>query len=238
MLEHFCALVTYRLKDDLGYNRQLRTTVGKALAALKFAATRRGPLATPTGDVMAVFKTRQDLDRGDGQFLARLMSVADVSGEERGQIDSHGGVSCAAEILRPTSEGSVWITSADPSAPLSIDPNYLATDYDRRTTVVRGAQDPRDLRAFAARRRPVARARDRGAAHRRLLDHADDDLGQPHGADAGDGRPGRGVDPRHHTRRAGSSRLSYCASAAISASRHGRSGLRPASADRRADNAE
>jgi choline dehydrogenase-like flavoprotein len=113
----------------------VRTTVGKALAALKFAATRRGPLATPTGDVMAVFKTRQDLDRGDGQFLARLMSVADVSGEERGQIDSHGGVSCAAEILRPTSEGSVWSTSADPSAPLSIDPNYLATDYDRRTMV-------------------------------------------------------------------------------------------------------
>jgi choline dehydrogenase len=135
MLEHFCALVTYRLKDDLGYNRQLRTTSGKLLAALKFAATRGGPLATPTGDVMAVFKTRPELDRVDGQFLARLMSVADVSGEERGQIDSHGGVSCAAEILRPTSEGSVWITSADPGAPLSIDANYLATDYDRKTMV-------------------------------------------------------------------------------------------------------
>jgi choline dehydrogenase-like flavoprotein len=44
-------------------------------------------------------------------------------------------VSCAAEVLRPTSEGSVWITSPDPSAPLSIDPNYLATDYDRKTMV-------------------------------------------------------------------------------------------------------
>jgi choline dehydrogenase len=92
---------------------------------------------------MAVFKTQPDLDRVDGQFLARLMSVADVSGGERGQIDSHGGVSCAAEILRPTSEGSVWITSADPSAPLSIDPNYLATDYDRKTMagVVRKIRD-------------------------------------------------------------------------------------------------
>jgi choline dehydrogenase len=135
MLEHFCALVTYRLKDDLGYNKQLRTTPGKIFAALKFAATRRGPLATPTGDVMAVFKTRPDLDRVDGQFLARLMSVTDVSGGERGKIDSHGGVSCAAEILRPTSEGSVRITSADPGAPMSIDPNYLATDYDRKTMV-------------------------------------------------------------------------------------------------------
>jgi choline dehydrogenase len=63
------------------------------------------------------------------------MSVADVSGGERGQIDSHGGVSCAAEVLRPTSKGSVWITSPDPGAPLSIDPNYLATDYDRKTMV-------------------------------------------------------------------------------------------------------
>ncbi|GAC1401535.1 MAG: GMC family oxidoreductase N-terminal domain-containing protein [Mycobacterium sp.] len=135
MLEHFCALVTYRLKDDLGYNRQLRTTVGKLVAAMKFAITRGGPLATPTGDVMAIFKTRPELDRVDGQFLARLMSVADVSGSERGQIDSHGGVSCAAEILRPTSEGSLRITSADPHAPLSIEPNYLATEYDRKTIV-------------------------------------------------------------------------------------------------------
>jgi choline dehydrogenase len=135
MLEHFCAFVTYRLKDDLGYNRQLRTTFGKISAALKFAATRRGPLATPTGDVMAIFKTQPDLDRVDGQFLARLLSVADVSGGERGSIDSHGGVSCAAEVLRPTSEGTVSITSADPHAPLSIDPNYLATDYDRKTMV-------------------------------------------------------------------------------------------------------
>jgi choline dehydrogenase-like flavoprotein len=29
----------------------------------------------------------------------------------------------------------VWITSADPHAKLSIDPNYLATEYDRTTMV-------------------------------------------------------------------------------------------------------
>ncbi|WP_202873094.1 GMC oxidoreductase [Kribbella capetownensis] len=33
------------------------------------------------------------------------------------------------------SEGSIHITSADPDAPLDIDPNYLATEHDRTTSV-------------------------------------------------------------------------------------------------------
>ena len=36
------------------------------------------------------------------------------------------------EILRPTSEGSLWVTSPNPEAPLMIDPNYFATEHDRR----------------------------------------------------------------------------------------------------------
>jgi choline dehydrogenase-like flavoprotein len=49
-------------------------------------------------------------------------------------IERQAGVSCLGMVLRPTSEGTIEITSADPSAPLRIDPNYLDTDYDRTTT--------------------------------------------------------------------------------------------------------
>lgn len=36
-------------------------------------------------------------------------------------------------VLRPTSEGSLEITSRDPDAALRINPNCLRTDYDRQT---------------------------------------------------------------------------------------------------------
>jgi choline dehydrogenase-like flavoprotein len=35
-------------------------------------------------------------------------------------------------VLRPTSEGSLAITSANPDAGLDIDPGYFATEHDRR----------------------------------------------------------------------------------------------------------
>ncbi|HAY07122.1 MAG TPA: choline dehydrogenase, partial [Hyphomonas sp.] len=41
-------------------------------------------------------------------------------------------ITVAACNLRPTSRGSVRITSADPEAPPEINPNYLATEEDRR----------------------------------------------------------------------------------------------------------
>lgn len=37
--------------------------------------------------------------------------------------------------LRPDSEGSIRITSADPDAPLDIDANYFATENDRTTAI-------------------------------------------------------------------------------------------------------
>jgi choline dehydrogenase-like flavoprotein len=61
MLEHFCVIATYRLNQNLGYNKHLRSKAAKGFTALKYLATRKGPLATPTGDVMAIFKTRPDI---------------------------------------------------------------------------------------------------------------------------------------------------------------------------------
>lgn len=135
MLEHFCVINTYQLAEDIGYNRLLRNTKAKGLTALKYLATRKGPLATPTGDVMAIFKTTPGVDRVDGQVLVRMMSVGSVRPDAPAGIEDVGGVSCMGEVLRSTSEGSVWITSPDPDAPLTVDANYLATEYDRKTSV-------------------------------------------------------------------------------------------------------
>jgi choline dehydrogenase len=136
MLEHFVVVNSYRLKEDIGYNRVMRSGPAKAKTALKYLATRKGALATAGGDVMAIFKTRPDVDRVDGQVLVRLLSTdSHRGGQAGGGIEALPGLTCAGEVLRPTSEGSVWITSSDPDAALMVDPNYLATEYDRKTSV-------------------------------------------------------------------------------------------------------
>ncbi len=136
MLEHFCVINAYRLNDDLGYNRQLRSTFAKGMTVLKYLATRRGLLAKPNGEVIAIFKSRRDVDRVDVQALVSMMSTASgtVRPDRPGGIDPLPGISCMAEVLRPTSEGNVRITSAEPDAPLVVDPNYLDTEYDRKTS--------------------------------------------------------------------------------------------------------
>jgi choline dehydrogenase len=137
MLEHFCVINTYRLSEDLGHNRDWRSTLAKGKTTLRYLTTRKGVLATPTGEVLAVFKSRPEADRVDSQALVSLMSIAGgtVRPDRPGGIDPLPGVSCMAEVLRPTSEGSVWITSANPDEPIAVDPNYLDTSYDRKTSV-------------------------------------------------------------------------------------------------------
>lgn len=51
------------------------------------------------------------------------------------QIESEPGMMAVGYCLRPDSEGRLAITSADPDAPLDIDPNYLATDHDRDVSI-------------------------------------------------------------------------------------------------------
>ncbi|MFZ0835305.1 MAG: GMC oxidoreductase, partial [Mycobacterium sp.] len=131
MREHRCMTLRFRLCEDLGYNRQLATSSGQALAAARYVAYRKGPLAAPSFDVLAFLKTTPDAPRVDGQLLMSPFTIPAYNVGEPVAVERAPGISCLGFVLRPTSEGSVAVTSADPSAPLLIEPNYLATDYDR-----------------------------------------------------------------------------------------------------------
>jgi len=50
-------------------------------------------------------------------------------------FEAEPGMQCCSYILRPESEGGALVTSADPAAPLAIDPAYLDTQNDRETAV-------------------------------------------------------------------------------------------------------
>jgi choline dehydrogenase len=132
--EHRCATLRLQLNEDLGYNRQLSSPFAQALTAARYLATRKGPLAAPSFDIVGFVKSEPDIERPDGQIMLGPWTIPPYNLGEPVAIERQAGVSCLGMVLRPTSEGSVAISSADPSAPLRIDPNYLDTDYDRTTT--------------------------------------------------------------------------------------------------------
>ncbi|KRD05747.1 GMC oxidoreductase [Mycobacterium sp. Root265] len=135
MLEHRCLAIQFRLNRDIGYNRQLSTGTGQALTGLKYLATKKGPLAGGAYDVVGFLKTDPGTERPDAQILAAPFTAAPLqAGKELG-LERAPGVSAIGYVLRPTSEGSVTITSSDPAAPSDIDPNFFDTDYDRRVGV-------------------------------------------------------------------------------------------------------
>lgn len=136
MREHRCAALRFRLKEDLGYNKLLSSNVGQAISGMKYLASRKGPLAAPSFDIVAFAKSREDAGRVDGQIMMGPWTLPpyNTSGEPV-SIEREPGISCLGMVLRPTSQGSVEITSNRPDTALRIDPNYLSSPADRDTTV-------------------------------------------------------------------------------------------------------
>lgn len=131
MREHRCFVIQFRLNRDVGYNRLLSTTARQALTTARYLATKRGPLAGAAFDVVGFFKTSPELDRPDAQILMAPFSLAPYEQGEAAAVEREPGLQAIGYVLRPDSEGSVTITSADPAAPLDIDPGYLTSPHDR-----------------------------------------------------------------------------------------------------------
>jgi choline dehydrogenase len=130
--EHRCFMLQARLNHDGGYNRQFSTQRGQTVAGVKYFITRKGPLALPAFDVIGFLKTDPSLDRVDGQVLMAPFSTLPYEPGGAVGVESEPGIQCLGFVLRPQSEGSAHITSADPDAPLDIVPNYFAAAEDRR----------------------------------------------------------------------------------------------------------
>ena len=129
--EHRAFMLQFRLAEDLGYNELLTS----GAAELEYLETGGGPLSTPSFDIVAFLKTRPELDRPDAQIQVAPFSTLPLEPGQPLQLESEPGMLCVGFVLRPDSEGSIRLTSADPDAPLDIDANYFATEHDRSTAV-------------------------------------------------------------------------------------------------------
>ena len=130
--DHYQARVIVRLKERMSLNNDVRNPVALARMGLQWMFGQRGPLTVGAGQVGGVVATGLASDgKPDVQFLVMPLSV-DKPGEP---LHRFPGFSAAVMQARPSSTGTVHISSPDPLAPPRIVPNYLNTPQDVRTLV-------------------------------------------------------------------------------------------------------
>ncbi len=96
---------------------------------MQYMATRQGPGRLNHLHSGAFLKTRPELDRPDIQlhFVNAIMFDHARTPADRDGFTVH------ACQLRPESKGTIRLGSSDPFQPALVDPNYLASDVDKRT---------------------------------------------------------------------------------------------------------
>jgi choline dehydrogenase-like flavoprotein len=132
--EHWMAIVQCKLKQPLSINNQFS---GFRLVAnvLKYFLLKKGLMSTSTHEVCAFVKTRPELDRPDAQIVFAPISLVQGGEEAKFAFEPWHGIQIHGFQLRPESQGSIAIQSADPAEQPVIKPNYFSTGEDRRTVI-------------------------------------------------------------------------------------------------------
>ncbi len=145
--DHLCIDHLYRSRVPT-LNDELRPWWGKLRVALRYLATRSGPLALSVNQGGGFVRSRPGLARPDLQLYFSPLSYTRALPGQRALMspDAFPGFLLSAQPCRPTSRGHVRLRSSDVHAAPLIVPNSLATDHD----VVAMLDATRFLRRFAA----------------------------------------------------------------------------------------
>ncbi|HWU04251.1 MAG TPA: GMC family oxidoreductase N-terminal domain-containing protein, partial [Novosphingobium sp.] len=138
LCDHQMVTISYDLHNHPGINREY---VGWRLYknALRYFATRRGPLARVGLPLTMLWSSQGDDSWPDFQLAAApfaMRSSKEMKTEPgRGPITARPGITFSGFYLRPKSRGSVAITSTDPAAPPLVDAGWW-TDMEDQTRQV------------------------------------------------------------------------------------------------------
>ena len=175
-------------------NDDLNSWLGQARLGLQWLLHRSGPLAVGINQGGCFMRALPaEAKTPDIQFHVATLS-ADMAG---GKVHPYSGFTLSTCQLRPESRGHIRIRSSDPFEPPEMQPNYLATDLDRRTTVAgvkAVAGDRRDVGDAAvrqARGQAGHRGRERRCAACVLPSQRRDHLPPERHLQDGPGRPRR-----------------------------------------------
>jgi choline dehydrogenase len=112
-------------------NDEVRHPLKKLAVGTQYLLTRTGPMTLAASQVCVFTHSRKGMDRPDIQFHMQPLS-ADKPAEGVHPFSAFTSSVCQ---LRPTSRGSIRITSPDPAVYPSIQPNYLSTEEDCQVAV-------------------------------------------------------------------------------------------------------
>jgi choline dehydrogenase len=156
--DHLQIRLSYECTKPITTNDQLNSLFGQAKIGLQWLLLRSGPLAIGINQGGCFMRALRGEDGSpqastpDIQFHVATLS-ADMAG---GKVHPYSGFTMSICQLRPESRGHVRIRGTDPFEPPEMQPNYLSTELDRRTTVA-GMKAARAIAASAAMRPYVKR---------------------------------------------------------------------------------
>ncbi len=129
--DHLQLRAIYKVDGITTLNEQYHSTFGFARMLAEYAMFRTGPLTMAPSQLGLFTRSDSDQDRANLQYHVQPLSL-DRFGEPLHTFPAFTASVCN---LRPTSRGSVKLRSPQASDPPMIQPNYLATDEDRRVAV-------------------------------------------------------------------------------------------------------
>jgi choline dehydrogenase len=156
--DHLQIRLSYECTKPITTNDQLNSWFGQAKLGMEWLIHRTGALAVGINQGGCFMRALTDSQgkpvaaTPDIQFHVATLS-ADMAG---GKVHPYSGFTMSICQLRPESRGHIRIRSRDPAEPPEMQPNYLATELDRATTVA-GVKAARAIAASAAMRPYVKR---------------------------------------------------------------------------------
>lgn len=129
--DHLGVSYFYRATEPT-LNQDLGTWPGRIRAALRFLATRDGPLSLSVNQIGGLVRSAPDRPRPDMQLYFNPLSYSTLYDGKRKLMkpDAFPGFITGFNSCRPTSTGRIDVASPDPDAAPRIVPNYLATNQD------------------------------------------------------------------------------------------------------------
>ncbi|MBU3576975.1 GMC family oxidoreductase [Polynucleobacter sp. UK-Kesae-W10] len=126
--DHLQLRMVYKVSGIKTLNTKANSLFGKMMIGLEYLFKRSGPMSMAPSQLGAFAYSSPKQKRANVEYHVQPLSL------ERFGEDLHSFNAFTASVcnLRPTSRGSVHITSTDPEAPPAICPNYLSTEEDRQ----------------------------------------------------------------------------------------------------------
>jgi len=126
--DHLQLRCAYRVSGVSTLNQRASNLIGKGLIGLEYLLRRSGPMAMAPSQLGLFARSHDRYATPNLEYHVQPLSLEAFGGE----LDPFPAFTASVCNLRPESRGRVAITAADPAAPPSIRPNYLASEEDRR----------------------------------------------------------------------------------------------------------